>query len=134
MDGVQAAVLEVKLRYLDEWISARQANARYYNTRLMRWGTNWSDSSVRYTYHQYPLLVLGRDKLLQSLLRNGIRAGMHYPFTLPSLPCYQEYATGMNVNARLVAEHEISLPVHEMLSQRDLDAVCEVVEAHYDSI
>jgi len=132
MDGIQAAILEVKLRHLDEWISARQANARYYDMRLMRWGANWSDDNVRYTYHQYPLLVRGRDELKKSLLKNGIKAGTHYPFTLPSLTCYQEYASGINVNARMVAEHEISLPVHEMLSQRDLNAVCEVVEAHYD--
>ena len=131
MDGIQAAILEVKLRHLDEWILARQKNAEYYNKRIMKWGVALSDDKAGYTYHQYPLLVLGRDRLLQSLLKEGIKAGMHYPFILPELPCYQEYSSGTYVGAKTVAEFEISLPVHEMLSEEHLDRVATVVEAHY---
>jgi len=137
MDGIQAAILEVKLHHLDKWISARQKNAQYYNQRFIGYGVlpTWTYfPKNQYTYHQYPILVLDRDRLWQSLLNRGIRAGMHYPFILPSLPCYQKYAMDSYISARAIAEHEISLPVHEMLSQEDLDVVINVVEEHYDRV
>jgi len=138
MDGIQAAILEVKLRHLDEWTEARIANAHYYDQHLEgicvlpMWGHN-----NRYTYHQYPILTKQRDELLQSLKDAGIRAGMHYPFFLPSLPCYKQYLDGEITDdvfpfSQIIAGAEISLPVHEMLSQKDLDVVIEVVKRHYD--
>ena len=137
MDGIQAAILDVKLRHLDKWIAARQSNAQYYNGYLKGFGVKptWYNQNARYTYHQYPILVNKRDDLLRILLENGIRAGTHYPFALPNLPCYSQYATDKYGYpfSQITADCEISLPVHEMLSENDLDVVIDVVQRHCDS-
>ena len=134
LDGIQAAVLEVKLRHLDDWIAARQANAAYYNEFIGEWVMlpEWRNDSARYTYHQYPVLAPQRDGLLAHLHGKGIEAGKHYPFALPNLAPYKQYSDGNYIIAQLIADNEISLPIHEMLSYNDLNAVILAVESFYE--
>ncbi|MBU2051240.1 MAG: DegT/DnrJ/EryC1/StrS family aminotransferase, partial [Gammaproteobacteria bacterium] len=134
LDGIQAAVLEVKLRHLNDWITARQENAEYYNEFLGEWVMlpEWRDTSARYTYHQYPVLAPQRDRLLSHLHGRGIEAGKHYPFALPNLAPYKQYSKGDYIIAQLIADNEISLPIHEMLSCNDLNAVILAVESFYE--
>jgi len=134
LDGIQAAVLEVKLRHLNDWTAARQANAEYYNEFLGEWVMlpEWRDSSACYTYHQYPVLAPQRDRLLAHLHSKGVEAGKHYPFSLPSLVPYKQYGKGNYIIAQLIADNEISLPIHEMLSYNDLNTVILAVESFYE--
>jgi dTDP-4-amino-4,6-dideoxygalactose transaminase len=134
MDGIQAAVLSVKLEHLDNWIRFRQHNAAFYNERLKGTGMRprYDRLDSRYTYHQYPFLVSRRDDLLKKLLEHGVRAGIHYPFSLPNLKPYMQYPAATHNFADIVATKEISLPVHEMLSDKDLQKVVDIVKWHYE--
>jgi len=125
MDGLQAAILSVKLKHLDEWITKRQDNAKRYDYRLVGEVElpNWHNRNIKYTFHQYPILVENRDEIMALLKQCGVEAGLHYPFALPDLPCYQQYAKGNYPVARKVAKQEISLPVHELLETKDLDLI-----------
>ncbi len=92
LDGLQAAVLNVKLRYLDEWSEKRRANAYKYNAALK--GTGLVPPAelhdVRAVYHLYIVRVPngGRDRLLDFLQANGVGVGVHYPIALPFLKAY----------------------------------------------
>ncbi len=93
LDGLQAAVLSIKLRHLDDWTDSRRANAYRYNEALAKTGvvTPGELDDVRAVYHLYVVRVPGgnRDKLLDHLKANGISAAIHYPIALPYLKAYR---------------------------------------------
>jgi len=132
MDTIQAAILDVKLPYLKASVLARRYNAITYDEYLdgICIKPHWRRGDMNYTYHQYPVLVRERDKLLKTLLEHGIKAGVHYPFALPELPPYHHYISGNCLVAKAVAKQEISLPVHDLLTTTDIIRVARVVKEH----
>jgi len=120
LDGLQAAILDVKLRYLDEWNALRQMHAQCYDTSLQYLIPAKGDGGLS-VHHQYPILVEDRAEFAQQLQKRGIATGMHYPFILPELPPYAQYGRGkVFPNAKRLAEQELSIPVHEMLSMEQV--------------
>jgi dTDP-4-amino-4,6-dideoxygalactose transaminase len=92
MDGIQAAVLSVKLKYIEQWNDKRLQNALRYNELL-------SDvegitlpvilSDVKHVFHLYVIRTTRRKKLKAHLEKNGIGSGIHYPTALPFLKAYE---------------------------------------------
>jgi len=93
LDGLQAAILNVKLRHLDDWTERRRRNAALYNQALKGSGvlTPSELPDVRAVYHLYIVRVPdGRREALQEHLKvNGIQTGIHYPIALPYLNAYR---------------------------------------------
>src|SRR3989338_4105182 len=90
LDGLQAAVLGVKLRHLDEWIDSRRGVAGRYDGALQ--GTVLTPkvlTGVSHAYHLYVIRVKDREKTQQKLKEIGISTGVHYPIPLPLLPAYR---------------------------------------------
>ena len=130
LDEIQAAVLDVKLRHLDEDLKARQAIAAYYydniNNPLITLPTRLSDSEN--VYHLFPILVGGdeairrlgdkvglRDKLQKFLEENGVGTVIHYPIPPHLQECYQNHPSFQRrAGDRLV------LPITEMLADCEL--------------
>lgn len=90
LDGLQAAILSVKLRHLDDWTEARRARARRYSEILAEQGvvTPLESYGVRHVYHLYVIECAGREALAQALKNEGIGTGIHYPIALPLLDAY----------------------------------------------
>ena len=133
MDSLQAAILTVKLRHLDEWLAVRKRNARLYDELLTGIYTlpAWAYDGIDYSYHQYPILVPDRIDLARWLRDQGIATGMHYPFALPDLPPYQVYATNTYPVAWRFAEQELSLPVHAGLSEDTIEQIATKLVDHH---
>ena len=125
MDGLQAAILNVKLRHLDQWNSRRRDNGRRYSATFP--SPIWLNQAATYTYHQFPLLIRERETVRTKLREAGIATGYHYPFVLPDLEPYQQYARGDYPWAHYFAEHELSIPVNEMLSDGEVDYIIDTV-------
>jgi len=93
LDGLQAAVLNVKLRHIEHWTERRRTNAALYNEALKESGivTPREPADVRAVYHLYVVRVPdGRREALQEHLKaNGIQTGIHYPIALPFLNAYR---------------------------------------------
>src|SRR6266446_4726816 len=93
LDGVQAAILSVKLRCLEDWTEARRTNARRYNEALIASGvvTPQEHEQVRAVYHLYVVRVPnGQREALQEFLKaGGVNTGIHYPIALPHLNAYR---------------------------------------------
>lgn len=120
LDGLQAAILNVKLRYLDQWNALRQMHAQCYDSCLQELIPAQGNGGLS-VYHQYPVLVENRTEFAKQLRERGVATGMHYPFILPELPPYAQYGEGKKFpNAKRLAEQELSIPVHEMLSMEQV--------------
>ncbi|MBV9374460.1 MAG: DegT/DnrJ/EryC1/StrS family aminotransferase [Alphaproteobacteria bacterium] len=119
LDTLQAAILRVKLRHLDNWNEARRQIARYYHGALRKNPeielTRHAAGSV---YHLYVVRVKRRDYVLNTLNAEGIGAGIHYPFALHELGAYAglEHRRGEFPIADDWARRCLSLPLYPELA------------------
>ncbi len=138
LDTLQAAILRLKLPYLDEFNARRRAAADLYDAffadvealqRPVR--VPWST----HIFHQYTLRVLDkrRDALRAYLQERGIPAMVYYPKPLHLQPAYRNpaYPPGSFPNAERLAEEVISLPMHPFLSEDQLHYIGETVRAFF---
>lgn len=134
LDGLQAAVLNVKLRHLEDWTERRRQNASRYTEALA--GTSLVTphelANVRSVYHLYVVRVLdGRREALQEHLKaRGINTGIHYPIALPYLNAYRhlQHGPGDFPNARRIADEILSLPMFPELSSEQIGYVAAAVK------
>jgi len=135
LDGIQAAVLTVKLRYLDEWNKKRRQNAAFYDDIF-------SDSPVRSPkidsnnvciYHQYTITVPERDRLQKFLAENQISSAVFYPKPLHLQECFGElgYRPGDLPIAERLCDEVLSLPIYPELSQEQMEYVARGVLKFY---
>jgi len=134
LDSVQAAVLDVKLKYLNEYIAARQSVAAYYNdvfsknNKLMIPGIN---ASSTHAYHQYTLRLKGVDRsaLQKHLQEKGIPAMIYYPVPLHLQNAYksERYKSGDFPVAEQLSDCVLSLPMHTELSQEQLSYITKSI-------
>ena len=126
LDGLQAAILSVKLRHLDDWTERRRRAAHRYNQALADSGvaTPVELDDVRAVYHLYVVRVPdGRRAALQEYLKaHGINTGIHYPIPLPYLRAYAHLGhTERDFPAALKASGEIlSLPLFPELTEEQI--------------
>jgi len=129
MDGIQAAVLSVKLKYLDEWLEARRGHAARYDSNLQSLGIALprAPEYSRHSYHLYVVRVKDRDAVAAKLNEAGIDTGLHYPVALPYLDVYA--GRGLQPSDFPVAHSQmndlLSLPMYAELTDEMVDYVCD---------
>jgi len=131
LDGLKAAVLDVKLRYLDKAIALRRSIASVYRTALPENVTIpvMNDGCV---YYMYPIFAPDRDNLHKFLKKHGISTGLHYPIPVHKQPAFEEFADRQLPEADRIAEYEISLPMHPALKGHDIEKVCRKIGEFYE--
>lgn len=131
LDGIQAAILDVKLRHLDDWTERRRSRAARYNG-------HFTDAAVRpirelpgrrCVYHLYVVRVADRDGLRTALGEKKIASGVHYPVPLHLQPAYEHlgYERGAFPVAERVTEEIVSLPMYPELTDEMVDEVAAAV-------
>ncbi|MDD4956534.1 MAG: DegT/DnrJ/EryC1/StrS family aminotransferase [Candidatus Omnitrophica bacterium] len=131
LDSLQAAVLRVKLRKLDEWLEKRRSIAERYNNAFRPLGLvvpKVAEGNI-HTYHQYTIALDDRNELLSYLNDKGIAARVYYPVPLHLQPCYRGlgYSIGSLMNSERAAERVLSLPVYAELSNEQIDYIVGTV-------
>ena len=132
IDEIQAAVLRVKLRYLEQWNAARQAHANFYTEQLR--GVVEAVPVVRpgstHVYYLYVVQVKERDDFRKGLEREGIATGMHYPTPIHLQPAcaHYHYVRGMLPVTEAVTERIVSLPLYAELTTEQMQAVVNAVK------
>ena len=135
MEGLQGAILRVKLRHLEDWTEARRAHATRYDALL-------SGSSVqtpqampyaRHVYHVYAIRTPERALVQQSLMAQGIQTAIHYPYPIHLLPAYSDlgYREGDFPQAEKVSAEQLSLPMYPELTE---EAISQVASAVSESV
>lgn len=135
LDAMQAAILNVKLRYLDEYAAARQAAAAYYDKafkKIKSLQIPKRQANSTHVFHQYTLLVKNgqRDTLQVYLQERGIPTMIYYP-----VPLYKQEAFSKSIEnhfnelptTEMLCNSVISLPMHTELDEEQLAFICESV-------
>lgn len=136
LDGIQAAVLSVKLPYILDWTQKRIQNAAVYN-QLLEDVEQVTIPRVRedttHSYHLYVIRCKERDQLAAYLHRKGVNTAIHYPTALPNLPAYEYLGTSPNEFPVSTAyQNEIlSLPMYPELSRDSIQYICECIIGYY---
>jgi len=130
LDELQAAVLRVKLRRLEEFNSARRSVAQRYRQKLKGVQPPTEDARGKHVYHQFTIRSERRDAIRESLTREGIAASIFYPIPLHRQPAYQSSNPGVSLPAsEAAAKTVLSLPIHPLLDDDSVDRICARVEA-----
>ncbi|WP_052597852.1 DegT/DnrJ/EryC1/StrS aminotransferase family protein [Aureispira sp. CCB-QB1] len=131
MDGIQAAVLSVKLNYLDEWTDARIANAKRYDALLKNSDvvTPRVIENGKHVFHLYVIRSKNRAALMRTLKAENIGISIHYPTALPFLDCYKnrKYTAEDFPVAHQVTQEIISLPMFAELSAEAIEKVTQTI-------
>jgi len=136
LDTIQAAILNVKLRYLEQYNSARIKAADYYDSKLKSCSRLVVPSRVKWSnhiFHQYTLKVIdtNRDELIKHLASFGIPSMVYYPVPLHKQKAFEPYKS-INGNfdypvSDLLANTVISLPMHTEMDEATLNFICDKV-------
>jgi dTDP-4-amino-4,6-dideoxygalactose transaminase len=135
LDALQAAVLRVKLRYLDQWSDGRARNAELYRQQLgdVVVCPAPADYQTRHIYNQFVIRAKHRDELRQYLMEAGVGTEIYYPLPLHLQPCfgYLGYHEGAFPVSEDLARNTLALPVYPELTSDDIEYVCSRILEFY---
>jgi dTDP-4-amino-4,6-dideoxygalactose transaminase len=131
LDELQAAVLRVKLRHLDDWNAARRALAARYQAGLQGVERPALAAGVEHVYHLYVVRSSQRDALRTYLGEHGVGTGIHYGEPTHLQPAYEDLDLGPNSlpETERAACEVLSLPIYPELEPAEVDRVIEVINA-----
>ena len=131
LEGIQGAVLRVKLRYLEQWTEARRSAAARYDRLLAGSGvaTPAAMDYARHVYHVYAIRTPDRAAWQQALNDQGIQTGIHYPIPVHLLPAFADlgYRAGQFPHSERAADEVLSLPMFPELTVEQTEEVARAV-------
>jgi dTDP-4-amino-4,6-dideoxygalactose transaminase len=135
LEGMQGAILRVKLKHLDKWTEARRAAAGRYNELFAGSGvpTPFAQPNVRHVYHIYSTRTTERARWQEQLSAKGIQTGIHYPIAIHLLPAWADLGLerGDFPHAERAAAEQLSLPMYaEITPEMQERVAAAVIELH----
>lgn len=131
MEGVQGAILRVKLRHLETWTDARREHAAHYNELLADTGARIpiQEDDARHVYHVYGVRISSRDAIQDALQARDIQTGIHYPIPVHLQKAYRElgYSAGDFPVTEQASTELLSLPMFPELERDQIEEVCDAV-------
>ncbi|MCL4692229.1 MAG: DegT/DnrJ/EryC1/StrS family aminotransferase [Candidatus Hydrogenedentes bacterium] len=139
MDGIQGAVLSVKLKYIESWTDARRRHAREYSRALAELEelvTPFEAPNVRHVYHIYAIRASNRDRLADSLRSDGVQCAIHYPTPIHLQPAYRclGYVENSFPVAESCADEFLSLPMYPELVESQIEEVVSSLSRHRSAV
>jgi dTDP-4-amino-4,6-dideoxygalactose transaminase len=139
IDELQAAILNVKFKCLDDWSAGRQRNAAYYNEAFARAKLGESVEiphatlGFRHIYNQYVVRVRQRDALRKYLAEEGIGTEIYYPLPLHLQTCfaYLGHQAGDFPQSERAANETLALPIYPELTPAQMQYVVETIAAFF---
>ncbi|MDP8217077.1 MAG: DegT/DnrJ/EryC1/StrS family aminotransferase [Candidatus Kaelpia imicola] len=136
LDTLQAAVLSIKLKYLDQWNDRRRELSYYYNEALKDIPGIVIPSEgggLKHVYHVYVVRVKERERLIEHLSLGGIPSIIHYP-----IPCHLQKVYRGSINSEGLApvserlsDEVLSLPLNPFLEEREIDYIVSEIKSFY---
>lgn len=126
IDEIQAAILDVKLKYLDADNARRRMIADYYIDHISNPLVRLPENSES-VYHIFPLLCERRDELQQYLRDKGVGTVIHYPIPPHKQACYRSWNQLSLPITELIHARELSIPCHQAMTQEEADVVVNLI-------
>ncbi|MBR4327870.1 MAG: DegT/DnrJ/EryC1/StrS family aminotransferase [Bacteroidales bacterium] len=132
LDEIQAAVLNVKLKYLDEDNACRQRIAVYYYNNINNPKITLPTrlDNAQNVYHLFPVFCEQRDDFQQYLKDNGIQTLIHYPIPPHKQECYKEWKGISLPITEKIHNRELSLPMSPVMTMEDAEGVARVINKY----
>ncbi len=136
MDGLQGAILDIKLKYIDKYNLKRLNIARLYSKLLYDVGDIETPKIIEnrdHVFHLYVIKTKKRDKLKKFLLQNNISCSIHYPKCLPKLAAYKKYKFKVDSyrNALKNQKKILSLPIYPELEKNKVKYICKKIKEFF---
>lgn len=133
MDGIQGAILRVKLRHLEAWTNARRAHAAVYSSMLARSKAVTPPVELdgrRHVYHVYGVRCLDRAELQRRLQAEAVQFGLHYPIPVHLQKAHQDlgYVQGDFPVSEAASKEMLSLPIYPEMTSGQIQRVVAAVE------
>jgi len=133
LDTIQAAILRVKLKRLDEWNDLRIEKAKVYNDLLKNVDgviTPYKANGIKHVYHVYAPRLKNRDLICKALDKNNIPYIIHYPLPLHMQDVYKDlaYSQGDFPESEKAASSVISLPIYPELKKEEIKFICDKIK------
>lgn len=138
LDALQAALLRVKFRHLEDWTARRQRNAGLYRELLGAWSLpvalpQPAPYQSRHVFNQFVIRCAERDRLRAYLAEHGVGTEVYYPIPLHLQPCYRDlgYREGELPESERAAREVLALPVHPALRRDQIERIAGFIAAFY---
>jgi dTDP-4-amino-4,6-dideoxygalactose transaminase len=133
LDSIQAAVLRVKLRHLDEWNESRRKSAKYYSSILAGEPLTLpaEHREGKHVYHIYAVRTPERDSLKEHLEKSGIQAIIHYPSVVYQQGAYERREGEACPVAEKLSKEIISLPLFPGMKNNEIESVCNSISRFF---
>ncbi|NQU94932.1 MAG: DegT/DnrJ/EryC1/StrS family aminotransferase [Candidatus Omnitrophica bacterium] len=132
LDNLQAAVLNIKLTYLDKWIDQRIENAAFFNKNLAGCSitTPHVPEGYRHSYHQYVLRSKDAGKIVKHLLDSGIESRTYYPLPLHLQECFKSlgHKPGDFPESEKLSKESFAIPVYPELTKEEKDYIVATIK------
>jgi dTDP-4-amino-4,6-dideoxygalactose transaminase len=133
MDGVQGAILDVKLRHMDAWTEARRRRAVLYRQLLQNTDARLPAErpGSRHVYHIFAVRLAQREAWRARLAEAGVQTGVHYPIPVHLQPAYADlgYERGDFPVSEALADEVLSLPIYPELTDEQVETIAGVIRA-----
>lgn len=133
LEGIQGAILRVKLPHLDRWTDTRRKFSARYTEMLdgSGVGTPVEMPYAKHVFHCYVIRTPERDRMIDHLTTSGVGSGIHYPIPIHLLGAHADlgYQKGQFPVAEKLAGEVLSIPMHGDLTEQDVNTVAEAVKA-----
>lgn len=129
LDELQAVILRIKLKHIDEYNQKRLAVARCYNQRLA--GSRFQTPAILddrdHVFHQYTLLCDDRDAVREHVLSRGVACAVYYPIPLHQQKVFADSTAAVLPVTESTASRCLSLPIFPEMTEQQIDTVCEAI-------
>ncbi len=138
LDGLHAVILNIKLKYLDEWNRIRREKANYYNALLSKTDIGLPNVAADnlHIYHQYVIRTMNRDNLRQYLEKRGISTAIYYPIPLHLQECYQflGYKENFLPSSEQAGRETLALPIYPELTDSQLEEIVDAIKCGIQAV
>ena len=129
LDEIQAAVLRVKLKYIDQWNEKRRKTAKLYNELLAEVVKPVEKDYAKHVYHLYVIRHKKRDNIQQYLLNNEIQSQIHYPCPVHNQKAYSNHGYSLKLPlTEKITDEILSLPMNPWLEEIDVEKICNCIK------
>lgn len=127
IDEIQAAILNIKLKYLDTDNARRKEIARYYYNHIKNSAVRLPNCSTDSVFHIFPILCKRRNELQQYLIEKGVETLIHYPIPPHKQECYKEWNNLSFPITELIHQEELSIPCYQAMTNEEVEYITETI-------